>query len=92
MIEDFEVGIETELQDAEFDEELHKWLGVIADTCVAHMKYIEDLEDTDPSSLNEGDYGILELERGFLVLYALQTKGGLPINGKTGDDIKKERH
>ena len=76
------IEIEGDLHDAEFSEELNDWLRVIAETCVAHMKFVEDKGEEDPEALTEEDYGLLELERGFLVLYALQTKGGLPVQVK----------
>lgn len=79
MSDEIEIEVEMDLESAEFDEELNDWLAVIAKTCIAHMKFIEDNEKSNPEALTEEDYGILELERGFLVLYALQTKGGLPV-------------
>ena len=81
--DEIDLGIGSDLQDAEFDEELNEWLGVIAQSCVAHMQYVEECEAANPKGLDDDDYGMLELERGFLVLYALQTKGGIPISTKT---------
>ena len=87
MIDEIDLGISDDLRDAEYDMELNEWLAVIANTCVAHMKFIEDSEAENSKALTDEDYGILELERGFLVLYALQTKGGLPISSE-----KQEKH
>lgn len=87
---DYEVSIETDLRDAEFDEELNTWLRTMAETCVAHMKYVEEVEEDEPESLTDDDYGLLALERGFLVLYALHTKGSLPV--ETGEYKEAKQH
>jgi len=74
MIEDIEdvVGIMAALEP-----ETEQWLEAIAQTCLAHMHYMEDNPVQD---LDYDDYGLLELERGFLTLYALHKKGALPSN------------
>lgn len=59
---------------------LEDWLKVIAETCIEHMKYIELMEDEHPEGLTVDDYGLLELERAYLTLYALHTKGAIPSN------------
>ena len=68
----------------EFDEEgAEEWLHSLAHTCIAHMKFVEEQEKADPTGLSVDDYGLLELERGFLTLYALHKKGELPNNDTT---------
>ena len=58
--------------------DLDIWLRTIAETCILHMKFIEAMEVSKPESLTTEDYGVLELERGFLTLYSLHTTGELP--------------
>jgi len=60
--------------------DIDAWLRTIAETCVLHMKYIEEHQKTNPEALTTEDYGVLELERGFLTLYSFHTRGGLPTN------------
>lgn len=56
-------------------EGMDEWLEDVAKTCLAHMHYTED---ADPEALNVDDFGLLEIERAFLTLYALYKKGELP--------------
>ena len=65
---------------AQLDPETEQWLEAIAQTCLAHMHFVEDAGAED---LDYDDYGLLEIERGFLTLYALHKKGALPTNEET---------
>lgn len=64
---------------------LDEWLKELASTCVEHMRYLDEMEDEDPAGLSVEDYSMLELERGFLTLYAHYTKGGLPDSDNTNE-------
>lgn len=63
-------------------EEFNYWLKEMAETCLAHMYFMEQAElsstDAEANGLGADDYGLLELERGFLALYSLYKKGSLP--------------
>ena len=62
---------------------LDDWYRILAETCIEHMKYVAHMEEHDPTALTVDDYGLLELERGYLALYAERTKGGLPTDDTT---------
>lgn len=52
-------------------------LTTIAETSIAHMKGLE-LKQEAGEDIHAEDFGILALERGFLVLYGLYVKGEIP--------------
>lgn len=59
----------------ELSEEMQVWLETIAETCLAHMKHVESLEE---GQVSVDDEGLVNLETAFLTVYALLKKGGLP--------------
>lgn len=62
---------------SKISDEWEEKLTVIAETSIAHIRGLE-LKQEAGDDIHAEDYGILALERGFLVLYGLHVKGEIP--------------